>query len=615
VLSEPGAARTVPDGTRAAGDAADGPEAGARGPAKQAGGLGAVFDRARGWLGACHWADLLSLLLLGVLPIVMVLTLDDYGLTYDEEPHLRLGERVLDFYTNGFDASRSLRNTAYGAGFDLFAAVLRRVSPWDEYETNHILCVFVAQLGYLGTWKLGRFAGGPTAGFAALALLVLEPVYYGHAFNNPKDIPFAVGYVWGLYAIARLLAACADPGPSAREAGAGVAGAVTGSAAAEAAGARHGPGFRLYLGLALALGLGMSVRVGGAILIAYLVVFLCLIGVDRWWRSGRESARALLPVAGKAALAALASWVLMLLFWPRALSRPIDGPAAALETVTKYTAYDSPTLLGGKLVSSTHVPWNYLPTYFAFQLPELVSVCFIATCVAACVWLWRSVARREPLPWLPALLAFAVLLPPAYAIVRGSTLYNGLRHFLFVIPPLCVLGGLGLARFGSWLGSRRRVLLAPFLLAVGVLAAEPALALVRLHPHQHVFFNTISGGLVPAVKNYETEYYGSVYRDLNAQLVEAVWEQGRQDYLNRTFTVSGCGSKLFFTRNLPLNFQFQAMRNADKSDFYATYARDRCLERYRDREVVARVDREGATLGVARELGRKRLRKAPVKPR
>jgi hypothetical protein len=559
------------------------------------GSVSVALEAARARLSRWHWADLISLAVLGALPIVMLLTFDDYGLTYDEEPHLRLGERVLDFYTNGFHASGALRNTAYGAGFDLFAALLRRVSPWDEYRTNHLLCIFVAQLGYLGTWKLGRFAGGAGAGLAALALLVLEPVYYGHAFNNPKDVPFAVGYVWGLYASARVLAASAR----ARPASGGVPGAP----------GRGTAGLRLYAGLALALGLGMSVRVGGAILIAYLVLFLGVLGLDRWRRGGAASARGLLPTVARAALASLASWVLMLLFWPRALGKPIDGPAAALETVTKYTAYDSPTLLGGKLVASAHVPWSYLPTYFAFQLPELVTLCFIATCAALCVWLWRSWARREPLPWLPALLAVAVLLPPAYAIVRGSTLYNGLRHFLFIIPPLCALAGLGLTRCLRWLGARDRRWLVPSGLVLCVLAAEPALALVQLHPHQHVFFNRISGGLAPAVKNYETEYYGSVYRELNAQLVDSVWERNRDQYLNRTFTVSGCGSKLFFTRNLPLNFQFQPMRYSDKSDFYATYARDRCLERYRDREVVTRVDRQGATLGVARELARKRPRK------
>lgn len=545
--------------------------------------LAAALGGTRRLLGAASWADVCSLLLLGLLPWLMLATLGDYGLTYDEEPHVRLGERVLEFYTGWFGgggrASASVMKTSYGAGFDLLAALLRRISPWDEYRTNHVLCIFVAQLGWLGTWKLGRLLAGPSGGCLGLLLLVLTPVYYGHTFNNPKDIPFAVGYVWGLYAIARLLVA-------------------------EAAALRLGA--RFWVGLALALGLGMSVRVGGAILIAYLALFLGLAAFERWRVQGAAAARAVWQAAWRAGLAALGGWAIMLVFWPRALAKPIDGPRAALETVTRYTAYDSPTLLGGRTIPSQDVPWNYLPTYFAAQLPELLSACFVAAVLYVLVTSLAALRRREPLD-LPAwLLLVAVTLPPAYAIVRGSTLYNGLRHFLFVIPPLCVLAAACVVRAVAWLGRRRRSLAAAALVVLGLLALEPASALWRLHPHQQVYFNQASGGLRSAVHNYETEYYGSVYRDLNTSLVDEVWRQRRAEFLNTTFRVAGCGSKLFFTRNLPLNFQYQGMRQANGSDYYATYVRDRCLTRFRDRELVNAVVRDGATLAAARDLRKKR---------
>jgi Dolichyl-phosphate-mannose-protein mannosyltransferase len=202
------------------------------------------------------WADRLSLACFALLGVVMIATLPDYGLTYDEQPHIKLGERVLAFYSGGFVRSGSLVRSVYGAGFDLCAALLRRLSPWDEYRTNHILCVFVAQLGLLGTWKLGRWLSGPLGALAALLFLVLTPVYYGHQFNNPKDIPFAVGYIWGLYATAQLLSWTPTPGEPLR---------------------RH---WRRALGYALILGLAMSVRIAGAVLIGYLVGFLLLRGLD-----------------------------------------------------------------------------------------------------------------------------------------------------------------------------------------------------------------------------------------------------------------------------------------------------------------------------------------------
>jgi hypothetical protein len=364
------------------------------------------------------------------------------------------------------------------------------------------------------------------------------------------------------------------------------------------------------VGLALALGLGMSVRVGGAILIAYLFLFLLLLGLDRWRLGERQAALSLRPVLLRAVLAVLGGWAIMLVFWPRALRNPFQAPAAALETVSRYTAYDSPTLLRGKLISSNHVPWDYLPTYFAVQLPELTSLCFIVACAALCGQTWLRLRRHSPIPWLWWLLVVAVLVPPAYAIIRHSTLYNGLRHFLFIIPPLCVMVGAGLAVCTRAMARLKREWAIPLVVLTSLFAVDQLHALWRLHPHQHVFFNRASGGLVPAVRRYETEYYGSVYRELHAQLIEHVWKERRESYLNTTFRVAGCGSKLFFSRNLPLNFQYQSMSQAARADFYATYARDRCLNRFKNHPVLTRVERDGATLAVARDLKRKVKRRA-----
>ncbi len=527
-------------------------------------------------------ADLSSVACMAAVVLIMLSTVWDYGLTYDEEPHLRLGERVLRFYASGgVEISPALQRTAYGAGFDAFAALLRRISPWDEFATNHVACIFVAQLGLWGTWKLGRLLGGAWGGLLALAFTVLTPVYYGHQFNNPKDIPFAVGYVWGLYFIARLWLRLSQPEQL-----------------------KIAP--RSWLALSVVLALGMSVRLGGAVLVAYLLLAILLHLADVWRLRGWSAALASRGLLGRALLTSLLAWALMALAWPRALFRPVAGPVAALQTVTHFTRYDSPTWLAGEKISSHRVPWDYLPTYFAVQLPELSSACFVLALavLAACTWKrWRT---RQPLPVASWIVTLAVLLPPAYAILRGSILYNGLRHFLFLIPPLSALSGallaLGLGRLWRWRPPAALALALP----LTALALDQGTAMHRLHPHQHVFFNRASGGVAAAVGNYETEYYGSVYRELLGRLRDRLWHERRERYLAGPIRVSGCGSKLFFTENLPLNFEYRSMRHSARADYYASYVRDECLRHHRDRELVASVERGGAQLAVARDMKRKR---------
>lgn len=527
-----------------------------------------------------HGWDVLSVSAFALSNLVMLLTLTDYGFTYDEPPHIRYGERILNFYASGFRARDSLQ-TSYVGGFDLVAALLRRVSPFDAFVTNHVLCIFVAQCGLFGTWKLGRLLGGRLGGFCAWLFLILTPVYYSHQFNNPKDVPFAAGYIWGLYFVAQIVVAH-ERSPL------------------ECLRLLTSTKFCAQLGLVL--GLGMSVRVGGVLLVGYLVLALGAIALERRRVGLRWIPGPLAPLALKFGLALLVAWALLLVCWPKALLAPVQGPAAAVESVTHYKSFDSPTLLRGKLVSSHQLPWDYLPTYFAVQLPEVTLLTFFGAVVLCARKWWRARRIGVGLPLSTTLVVVAVLLPPTYAIVRGSILYDGLRHFLFIIPPIAVLCGTAASALTDHLAVARP----RWLWAVGALSvlftADQLSALVTTHPYQHVHFNRISGGTKPAIARFETEYYGALYQELGDSVAQALWRADRDTYMNRSYGVAACGSNLFVSHNFPSNFQYYAMGKANRADLFATYPRDRCLRKMTDYPKILEIRRAGATLGVARDL-------------
>ncbi len=126
--------------------------------------------------------------------------------------------------------------------------MLNRFSPLGVYETRHLLNGFVGIIGLAGCWRLGRALSGPRAGLIALVFLLLTPNYYGQMFNNPKDIPFAVGGVWATYYMVRILPALPRPP------------------------------LQLSLKMGLAIGLALGVRVGGLLFVCYLGFLLLLSG-------------------------------------------------------------------------------------------------------------------------------------------------------------------------------------------------------------------------------------------------------------------------------------------------------------------------------------------------
>ena len=122
----------------------------------------------------------------------MFATVSNYGMTWDEEFHNTYGEYVLAWFESGFKDQRALsykNSYIYGALFDVVALLFARVSPLGLYEDRHLVNVAFGILALAGTWRLGTLLLGARAGFLALGLTALTPMFYGHTFNNPKDIP------------------------------------------------------------------------------------------------------------------------------------------------------------------------------------------------------------------------------------------------------------------------------------------------------------------------------------------------------------------------------------------------------------------------------------------
>ena len=69
----------------------------------------------------------------------------------------------------------------------------------DEYEIRHVVNSLFGWLGILFCGMAANRAFGPRAGLLAMLLLALSPRYFGHAMNNPKDIPFAAMTAAALY--------------------------------------------------------------------------------------------------------------------------------------------------------------------------------------------------------------------------------------------------------------------------------------------------------------------------------------------------------------------------------------------------------------------------------
>src|SRR5215813_7996215 len=449
--------------------------------------------------------DDLALLVLAAVGLVAGLTFRDYGLGWDDYTHAEYADLLLKMYGSGFKETGALSFAnlyMYGGGFDMAAALLHKVIPLELFETRRLLGAIVGVIGLAVTWRLARRVGGPLAGLAALLLLALCPTFYGHMFMNPKDAPFAVAMVILMLGLVRLAEEYPAPSP------------------------------RTILIVGLGAGLSIGCRILGGLALVYATVgFLPLLIDEVRSQGAREAAHRFAHVVYVLVPGLAFGYLVMGLMWPWSILEP-GNPLHALTYFSHFFEKPWKEMFDGALVSVPDMPWSYLPTLFALQLPEVMLALLVAAVVGTLMSLSRvDVSARRKTIFL--MLTLAATLPLVIAMVKRPALYNGIRHFVFVIPPMAVLAGVAFAKLMGWLGESRRIW-QPAALAVfafGLLL--PMGEMIRLHPYQYTHFNHIAGTVRSADNLFMLDYWGLALKQASDELREQLEEKEEVPPRNR----------------------------------------------------------------------------------
>jgi hypothetical protein len=151
------------------------------------------------------------------------------------------------------------------------------------------------------------------------------------------------------------------------------------------------------------------------------------------------------------------------------------------------------------VISSDHLPRSYLPVSFAMALPDTYLLAAPAAGVGI-VALVRARAMRALA--LVAILGGMAVAPVAAAIVHHSVVYDGIRHFLFVVPPLTALLGVLVSTAIDTRGGRALAGMAA--LAVPLVVWDGA----RIYPYEYAYYNRlVAGGFAKAGLSYENDYW------------------------------------------------------------------------------------------------------------
>jgi len=404
------------------------------------------------------------------------LLVTQYGESVDEEPRIQYGAQSLQAYTSPVQNLEDEKGAFYSMLAYYGAQHLQYYIPgWKFIDGWHFMNFLAFVISIFFFYRLSRRLIHPVPALASTLLFATQPVIWGHAFINPKDIPFMAFFLGsvtlGLEMADHALRAIAAP------------------SFAKTAGYRLRFAAQPLFWLAgLFLGFASAIRsLGIASGLLVLVYFLA--------KSGRKGIGRALPYLLVYGLVGILTTFLL---WPYLWSNPVGNFAASLSKESDYP-WIGDTLFGGVLFDNANIPISYIPTLLCLQFTEPALFLFAIGLGLAVVSVWKKADQR---PDLLALGAWVVA-PVAAAILLHSTIYNNFRQFLFIVPPLFVVVGLAL-QFISEKLKHRAILFIPLV----VLALLPGVYWdIHLHPYQYIYYNSLTGGVSGAFNKYESDYW------------------------------------------------------------------------------------------------------------
>jgi len=515
------------------------------------------------------YADRLAVGVLAIVALVAAFTFRDYGLGWDDYTHAQMGELLLSLYGSGFKDQRALNFVnlyMYGGGFDMAANSAAKILPFGLFETRRLMGAVFGIAGLIITWRTGRRLGGPLAGLLALILLAATPLYYGHMYMNAKDVPFAMAMALLTYSVVRLLQEYPRPRPSSIA----------------------------WFGLGLGLSIGSRVLGDLSAIFAFGALALLFAAEARSLGGGAAAQRiwrfilVLLPVL-------VLAYLIMGLLWPWSVLAPLN-PIRALEYFSHFFEKPWRELFGGERIPTVDMPRTYVPTLLSLKLPEILLVLAaigVPGTLIACFRKELTLQNRAALLYV----ALAALVPPAIAIIERPAMYNGLRHFIFILPPLAVMAALA----GAWIAGR----LAPYgraalgaaalVFAAGI--SLPIIEMTRLHPYEYVYYNHIIGGPAGARPRYMLDYWGLSFKQAGNALRDLIAARGEKPP-NGKWTIAVCGPHA--PAQVALGDDFSLTWDPKGADFALMLGEFYCA-RY-DAPVLVEIERDGVSFARAYDI-------------
>jgi len=535
-------------------------------------------------------------LLLAVNILIGLFIFRDYGLSWDEPLFYDYADALgyayspQQWFSGRFDLNNSYGpsgddHKTRGPAYLLLArepVYLLETLGLDKASAWHLINFLFFQLGVTFLYRLSTRWMKSSAALAASALFSWQPLLWGHAFINPKDPSFLVFFLASVCLGFEMVDRLSDEAINAKQK------------------------FSSIVIPAIVLGITTSIRVlgplAGLLVLAYAI-----------WKFGKK----LISFIPQLTFYAVVAIFVMLVTWPFLWENPI----ARFAEVSRFMS-DNPTnlsvLFGGVVYRAGELPRRYLPFMLATTLTEPIWPLFFFGILTG-YWnllkqnrhlnagfrevsptdSWRSLrssldlskVRNDLVSLTLVLLWFVILL--AYVLLHRPSMYDGMRHFLFILPPVFIFTGFVfefLINYIVLLWLRAGLIL--------VLLLPGTVGIAQLHPYEYTYYNSFIGGTNQAFRQYETDYWLTCYKEAVENLDKTL-DKPINLYVHREAYVAA----YYADENINVHELRDALSEVKSGDYILVNTRTNEDRRvFKDAPIVLQIARGGAIFCITRQI-------------
>jgi hypothetical protein len=220
--------------------------------------------------------------------------------------------------------------------------------------------------------------------------------------------------------------------------------------------------------------------------------------------------------------------------------------------VMSHYPVESTVLTAGVQLNTADLPWWYIPAWIFAQMPMITVVILVTSALIALFAFFKPRTMEVRNSWPLASFLILGILVPLVAIITQATMYDGIRHSLYIFAPLATLIGLGYVAI-SELATNKSVITSVALIIFLAAGLTNLASILRWFPYQYAYLNEIAS-INSGTPDWEVDYWGLSQQEavskFKEQGVSTVKISGMQPVSMGIYGISngapGAGEGLFF---------------------------------------------------------------------